>query len=81
MIERSAWWLSLHIATGKNARLTWQQSLAVPAFVACKLGLEPLEDAPTGEITVARLRPFEVLIERQVRAMGTEAFQRNHGEG
>ncbi|MNN14860.1 hypothetical protein D3C81_1279420 [compost metagenome] len=59
----------------------WQQSLAVPAFVACKLGLEPLEDARTGETTVVQLRPFEVLIEGQVRAMGTETFQRNHGEG
>ncbi|WP_323614555.1 tRNA-uridine aminocarboxypropyltransferase [Pseudomonas putida] len=27
------------------------------------------------------LRPFEVLIEGQIRAMGPETFQRNHGEG
>ncbi|WAB96804.1 DTW domain-containing protein [Pseudomonas putida] len=29
----------------------------------------------------ALLRPFEALIEGQIRAMGTETFQRNHGEG
>jgi len=29
----------------------------------------------------ALLRPFEALIEGQIRAMGVETFQRNHGEG
>ncbi|WP_349974632.1 DTW domain-containing protein [Pseudomonas sp. WHRI 8519] len=29
----------------------------------------------------ALLRPFEALIEGQIRAMGTQTFQRNHGEG
>jgi len=29
----------------------------------------------------ALLRPFEALIEGQIRAMGVETFERNHGEG
>ncbi len=29
----------------------------------------------------ALLAPFEALIEGQIRAMGVETFQRNHGEG
>ncbi|MEF9674017.1 DTW domain-containing protein [Pseudomonas sp. PCH446] len=51
---------------------------ALSTIEAIVQALETLE-APVS--FAALLRPFEALIEGQIRAMGEETFLRNHGQG